>query len=64
MLEAVDDERNVTSCRCSRTVMRRTLPTNLAVDIHLIGEDPFLGPVELTGEALGITVERTRASVR
>ena len=31
---------------------------DLAVDIHLIGQDPFLGPVELIGEALGIMVER------
>ena len=37
---------------------------HLAVDIQLIGQDPFLGMVELIGKPIGKMVERLRSSAR
>ena len=50
-------ERSVTSWRCSRTVVRRNAD-DFAVDIQLIGQDPFFGPVELIGKTIDKMVER------
>ncbi|MGC2340281.1 MAG: hypothetical protein WA453_01590 [Methyloceanibacter sp.] len=50
-------ERSVTNCRWSRTVRRRMLPTNCR-STQLVGQDPFLGVVELIGKTVGKAVER------
>ena len=58
MLEAVDERAKRDELPMQPHGHAPHAADDMAVDIHLIGEDPFLGPVELTGEALGITIER------